>query len=194
MIDASVGGKTGVDLPQGKNLVGVFRQPAVVVIDPTTLATLPAEETRSGLVEALKHGIIGDPDLLAELAQITDRQIENPQIARSVRVKINVVEQDPLDSGRRAVLNLGHTVGHALEKLSNFTVRHGEAVGIGMVAAAQIAAELDTIWEAMGHDKKRRGGKLCWVLPHAIGKVEISENVPSQVVKSVLCNMGAREK
>lgn len=223
MVDASVGGKTGVDLPQGKNLVGAFKQPAVVVIDPTTLATLPAEETRSGLVEALKHGIIGDPGLVAELAQITDRQIANRQIARSVRVKINVVEQDPLDSGRRAVLNLGHTVGHALEKLSSFTVRHGEAVGIGMVAAAQIAAELnwaapslsdhigallaawglpvhcpphdvDTILEAMTHDKKRRGSKLCWVLPHAIGKIETTENVPLQVVKSVLCNMGARNK
>ncbi|MEN8097984.1 MAG: 3-dehydroquinate synthase family protein, partial [Chloroflexota bacterium] len=219
MVDASVGGKTGVDLPQGKNLVGAFKQPAVVMIDPDVLATLPKEEFRSGLVEMLKHGVIGDSDLFIELAQ-AEPQITNRQIAQAIRVKIEVVEQDPYEEGHRAVLNLGHTVGHALEKLSNYALRHGEAVGIGMITAARIAAEMgqntpslageiesilmgwgsptrcpphdvEAIWEAMTHDKKRRGSKLRWVLPSAIGEVEIYDNVPKQVVTSVLCAMGA---
>jgi 3-dehydroquinate synthase len=221
MVDSSVGGKTGVDLPQGKNLVGAFKQPAVVMIDPAVLETLPKEEFRSGLIETLKHGIISDPGLFAELAHPPDPQITTRQIAQALRVKIEVVEQDPYEGGRRAVLNLGHTVGHALEKLSDYALRHGEAVGIGMVAAARIAAELgqaapplaseiesvltgwgsptrspphdvDAIWEAMTHDKKRRGHNLRWVLPHAIGKVGISDQVPKQVVTSILRTMGAK--
>jgi len=218
MVDASVGGKTGVDLPQGKNLAGAFKQPALVVIDPTVLATLPAEEIRSSLAEVIKHGVIGDPGLFAELEAIADCRL---QIARALRVKIGIVEEDPFEQGRRAVLNLGHTVGHALERLSGFSMRHGEAVSIGMVAAARIAVELgqadpsltgrieavltawglpvrcppfdtDSIWEAMAHDKKRRGRGLRWVLPHAVGEVEIAEDVPPHVVKSILRNMGAR--
>jgi len=224
MVDASVGGKTGVDLPQGKNLVGAFKQPALVVIDPTVLATLPMEEIRSGVAEVIKHGVIGAPDLFVELETATcstQYAIRNTQIARSLRVKIAVVEEDPFEGDRRAVLNLGHTVGHALERLSGFTLRHGPAVGIGMVAAAQIAAELgraspsladriegllsawglpvrcppfeaDAIWEAMAHDKKRRGRRLRWVLPRAVGEVEIVEDVPHHIVKSVLYSMGAR--
>jgi shikimate kinase/3-dehydroquinate synthase len=224
MVDASVGGKTGVDLPQGKNLVGAFNQPELVVIDPTVLATLPIEEIRSGVAEMIKHGVIGAPDLLVELeatAHDTKRAIRDAQIARSLRVKIAVVEEDPFEGGRRAVLNLGHTVGHALERLSGFSLRHGEAVGIGMVAAARIAVELgraapsladrvekllsawglpvrcplfdaDAIWEAMAHDKKRRGRRLRWVLPRAVGEVEIVEDIPRYIVRSVLCTMGAR--
>jgi shikimate kinase/3-dehydroquinate synthase len=221
MVDSSVGGKTGVDLPQGKNLVGAFKQPALVVIDPTVLATLPAEEIRSGMAELIKHGVIGDPDLLEGANAPTCPDVQ--QIARALRVKIAVVEEDPFERGRRAVLNLGHTVGHALESLSAYRLRHGEAVGIGMVAAARIAGELgradaslvgrieaalstwglpvrcppfdaDAIWNAMTHDKKRRGRALRWILPLAIGQVEINENVPPQVVKSVLCNLGARSK
>jgi 3-dehydroquinate synthase len=223
MVDASVGGKTGIDLPQGKNLAGAFKQPALVVIDPTVLATLPAEEMRSGLAEVIKHGIIGALDLFAELEiDLPERsELSGRLIARSLRVKIAVVEQDPFEQGRRAVLNLGHTVGHALEKLSGFALRHGEAVSIGMVAAARMAVELgradpalagrieaalavwglpvrcppfDTgaIWEAMAHDKKRRGRGLRWVLPRAIGEVEIVEDVPQEKVKSVLRDLGAR--
>jgi len=244
MVDASVGGKTGVDLPQGKNLVGAFKQPALVVIDPTVLATLPAEEIRSGLAEVIKHGVIGDPGLFSELAAgirqpsaaavgpISNLQpptsnlqpptsIRSAQIARALRVKIAIVEKDPFEQGRRAVLNLGHTVGHALEQLSGFSLRHGEAVSIGMVAAARVAVELGradpsladrikaalvtwglpvrcpsfdagAIWEAMAHDKKRQGQALRWVLPRAIGKVEITEDVPHHIVRSVLCSMGAR--
>ncbi len=137
-----------------------------------------------------------------------------------MRVKVGVVEDDPFEHGRRAVLNLGHTVGHALEKLSGFELRHGEAVSIGMVAAARIAVELgraaptmaerieatlagwglpvrsppfevEAIWQAMSHDKKRRGGTLRWILPHAIGEVAIADDVPPTVVRAVLRDLGA---
>jgi 3-dehydroquinate synthase len=223
MIDASVGGKTGVDLPQGKNLVGAFKQPAVVIIDPRLLATLEKAEFRSGMAEMIKHGVIGAPDLIAELeteAHRAERVIAPAQIARALRVKIDVVEEDPYERGRRAILNLGHTVGHALEKLSQFTLRHGEAVSIGMVAAARIALALDRtqptvpdriehtlsawglpvrcprfevndIWRALAHDKKRRGDTLRWILPHAIGEVTIIEDVPKDAVLAVLREMGA---
>ncbi|MDY7041614.1 MAG: 3-dehydroquinate synthase [Chloroflexota bacterium] len=229
MVDASVGGKTGVDLPQGKNLAGAFKQPALVIVDPAVLATLPAEETRSGLTEVIKHGIIGDPDLFAEL-EAGDGALSSwwaqdgaERIARALRVKIAIVEEDPFEQGTRAVLNLGHTVGHALETLSGFTLRHGAAVSVGMVAAAGIASKrglcdpsllerietvllahelpvrcphfaADAIWKAMAHDKKRRGRSLRWVLPRVIGDVEIIEDVPPHIVKSILHNLGARSE
>jgi shikimate kinase/3-dehydroquinate synthase len=236
MVDASVGGKTGVDLPQGKNLVGAFKQPALVVVDPTVLETLPDEEIRSGMAEVIKHGIIADPALFAQLEtsalQPSSSALRSPfsvlhsspsLIARALRVKIDVVEEDPFERGRRAVLNLGHTVGHALERLSGFALRHGEAVSVGMVAAAWIAVELEradaslaerveavlagwglpvrcpgpdapgapsfdaeSICRAMAHDKKRRGRSLRWVLPRALGEVEIAEDVPLDIVKTVL--------
>jgi shikimate kinase/3-dehydroquinate synthase len=221
MVDASVGGKTGVDLPQGKNLVGAFKQPALVLVDLAVLETLPEEEIRSGMAEVIKHGVIGAPDLFAELEANPQSQVSAAQLARALQVKIAVVEEDPFEGGRRAVLNLGHTVAHGLERLSGFSMRHGEAVSIGMVAAAQIAAELglaapaladrieavlagwglpvrcppfdaEAFWEAMAYDKKRQGRSLRWVLPRAIGEVEIAEDVPSHVVKAVLCGMGAR--
>jgi 3-dehydroquinate synthase len=224
MADASVGGKTGVDLPQGKNLAGAFKQPELVLIDPGLLPTLPAAEIRSGMAEVIKHGIIGDPDLFAQLeSPISNPQspLSTPQLARTLQVKIDVVEADPFEGGRRAVLNLGHTVGHALERLSGFSLRHGEAVSIGIVAAARIAVALgradqalvdriepvlaawglpvrcppfdvDAIWEAMAHDKKRRGRDLRWVLPHAIGHVEITAGVPPALARSVLRDLGAR--
>ncbi len=224
MVDASVGAKTGVDLPQGKNLAGAFKQPLLVAIDPRVLATLPVEEFRSGMAELIKHGVIGDLDLFVELEKGGgDREIrrQGDLIARSLGVKIETVELDPFEQGRRAVLNLGHTVGHALERLSGFSLRHGEAVSIGMVAAAQIAGELgragpalvgrvaallaawglpvrcppfdaNDIWDAMAHDKKRRGRSLRWVLPRAIGEVEIVEDVPRETVAAVLRDLGAR--
>jgi shikimate kinase/3-dehydroquinate synthase len=226
MADASVGGKTGVDLPLGKNLVGAFKHPALVVIDPSVLATLPAEEIRSGMAEVLKHGVIGASDLFAELeAGPVDLRVPltAAQLSRVVQVKVEVVEADPFEQGWRAVLNLGHTVGHGLELLSGYALRHGEAVAIGMVAAARISAELgradrplpdriegalvawglpvrcpaytvDSIWEAMAHDKKRRGRSLRWILPLALGEVEISADVPSQLVKAVLKELGARSE
>jgi len=227
MVDASVGGKTGVDLPQGKNLAGAFKQPQAVVVDPTVLATLAPEELRSGVAETIKHGVIGAPALLKELEDLQGvlcswwEEGGAARIARALRVKIDVVEEDPFEKERRAVLNLGHTTGHALEKLSDFTLRHGEAVAIGMVAAARLAVQLerasdrlparieralagwglpvrcppfeaDGIWEAMAHDKKRRGRALRWILPRAIGEVEIFVDIPPDLVRQVLRDMGAR--
>lgn len=226
MADASVGGKTGVDLPQGKNLVGAFKQPVLVVLDPTVLETLPDDEIRSGMAEVLKHGIIGDPDLFAELESTTPdlrHPLSSSQLSKSLQVKIQVIEKDPFEQGRRAVLNLGHTVGHGLERLSGFALRHGEAVSIGMVAAARIAAELGrcdpslpgrieaaltvwglpvrcppfdagAIWQAMTHDKKRQGHALRWVLPRAIGEIEIADDVPPHLVQSLLRDLGARSE
>lgn len=171
MVDASVGGKTGVDLPQGKNLVGAFKQPVVVVVDPNVLSTLEWAEIRSGMAEVIKHGVIGAPQLFAELEDAPGGGVEGKacpplstdQLARALRVKMEVVEEDPYEQGRRAVLNLGHTVGHALEKLSGFTLRHGEAVSIGMVAAARIAVALGA---ADGALADRIGSALVgWGLP-----------------------------
>ncbi len=233
MVDASVGGKTGVDLPEGKNLVGTFKQPACVTIDPAVLATLRKDELRSGMAEVIKHGVIGDPGLFIELAARGRESrgidalptITADQIAQALRVKIDIVEEDPYERGRRAVLNLGHTVGHALETLSSFRLRHGEAVSIGMVAAARIAVTMgvaepsvteqlgavltdwglpvrcaipgrsrlqaDGIWRSMAHDKKRRRGRLRWVLPSSIGEVTIRDDVGKEVVLAVLRDMGA---
>jgi shikimate kinase/3-dehydroquinate synthase len=215
--DASVGGKTGVDLPQGKNLIGAFKQPMMVLVDLAVLETLPAEEIRCGMAEVIKHGIIGAPDLFAEL-ETNQVPVTASQLARSIQVKIDVIEGDPFESGRRAVLNLGHTTAHALERLSGYGMRHGEAVSVGMVAAARIAVTIgmaepaladrveaalaawslpttcpsydaDAICESMAHDKKKRGKTPRWVLPREIGAVEIVEGVPQEAVKTVLRNL-----
>jgi 3-dehydroquinate synthase len=223
MVDSSVGGKTGVDLVQGKNLVGAFKQPECVVIDPQVLSTLAPEEFRSGVAETIKHGVIGDP-LLFEQMENNATMDKSPEamgvseLVRAVNVKIQVVESDPFEKGQRAVLNLGHTLGHALEKLSDFKMRHGEGVAIGMVAASRISAEmgmldfsvadriesvltnwglpvtcpesdLEGIWKVMARDKKRRGKAISWILPRAIGNVEIRNDVPREIVDSVVQSM-----
>jgi 3-dehydroquinate synthase len=243
MTDASVGGKTGVDLPQAKNLAGAFKQPELVLIDLDVLDTLPAAEFRSGMAELLKHGVIGAAELLGESANqrisesrimnhesritncklpITDYQLRVTDLARSLQVKIEIVEEDPFERGRRAVLNLGHTTAHGLEQVSNFTLRHGDAVSIGMVAAARIAEALgraepglaaciadvlaawglpvtcppysvDAVWAAMTHDKKKQGKGLRWILPRAIGDVEIADDVPEVLVRQILVEMGAEK-
>ena len=202
MVDSSVGGKTGVDLEEGKNLVGAFKQPLGVLMDPDVLNTLPKEEFRSGLAEVIKHGVIGDVELF-EILEKEDAlsNIEN-LIEKALRVKIQIVEEDPFEQDRRALLNLGHTFGHAIEKVSGYTVRHGEAVAIGMVQEARLAHKmglcqkevvtrlenvlekhklptsvsgfsLQDIYKAMEHDKKRRGAGLIFSLPKSIGDVEV---------------------
>jgi 3-dehydroquinate synthase len=246
MTDASVGGKTGVDLPQGKNLVGAFKQPELVLIDLTVLDTLPEAEFRSGMAELLKHGVIDAPELfdgfritdyelgISESAnqrigesrmanyesRITNCELRITHLARSLQVKIAIVEEDPFEKGRRAVLNLGHTTAHGLEQVSDFTLRHGDAVSIGMVVAARIAEALgraapglaaqiaevlaawglpvtcppypvEAIWDAMTHDKKKQGKGLRWVLPCAIGDVTIADDVPENLVRQILVEMGA---
>jgi len=214
MVDASVGGKVAVDHPRGKNLIGAFKQPELVVIDPLALATLDEAEMRSGWAEVIKAGMIGSPSLFEQLEEREDEP-SLPVIAEAIRVKVAIVEEDPYEKGRRAVLNLGHTFGHALELLSGFTLRHGEAVSVGLVAATRTAVALGLcdetieerlaallqrfglptryqgyepreIWEAMATDKKRRGKKLRFVLPQALGQVMVTDQVPKPVVLEVL--------
>jgi 3-dehydroquinate synthase len=148
-VDASVGGKTGIDHPVGKNLIGAFHQPMAVLIDPAVLLTLPERELISGLAECVKHDIIRDADHFAQLdtilTQALTRDLEtlSALIAHNVTIKAKVVEADPFEKGERAHLNFGHTFGHAFEKVSEFGYSHGEGVGLGMVAASRLA-------EAMG--------------------------------------------
>lgn len=156
MVDASVGGKTGVNHPQGKNLIGAFYQPKLVLIDPEVLATLPEREFRAGMAEVIKYGVIWDADLFAQL-EAADRldtiEAIDPAflldiLGRSTQAKADVVTQDEKEGGLRAILNYGHTIGHALESLTGYRVmNHGEAVGIGMVAVARIMVHMG-LWDA----------------------------------------------
>lgn len=145
MIDSSVGGKTGVDVPAGKNLVGSFYQPRAVVADVQTLATLPLPHLKAGMAEAIKHGVIADrgyAEAIAESAAACcarDLDALEPLIARSVAIKASVVSADERERGRRQILNFGHTVGHAVEALSGYDLLHGEATAIGMVVEARLA-------------------------------------------------------
>ena len=192
-VDSSVGGKTAIDIPAGKNLVGSFYQPVLVCCDTTLMDTLPASIYRDGCAEVIKYGMILDKELYALLQAPPFER--GSVVARCVEIKRDVVEQDEFDNGLRGLLNFGHTFGHAIEKLSNFAVTHGEAVAKGMVIAAKIAplcglcdvtAELSALlerygfdlscpysatemYDAMLADKKRRGGSITMVLPRAIG-------------------------
>jgi 3-dehydroquinate synthase len=148
-LDAAIGGKTGVNLPAGKNLVGTFYQPQIVLIDPATLATLPPREFRAGMYEALKAGVIGNPELFSRLENSSisnlrkDRDFLTWVLAESVRFKAQVVSADEKEGDLRRVLNFGHTIGHALEAATNYrTFLHGEAVAWGMIAASKISAEI----------------------------------------------------
>lgn len=143
-VDASVGGKTGVDLPCGKNLVGAFHQPLAVISDPKTLKTLSDYYFNDGMGEIIKYGCIADSALFSTLKNGLNVDYMTEIILRCVEIKKEVVEEDTLDTGRRMVLNFGHTFGHAIEKLYNFSgIAHGEAVGIGMVIAAKIGESLE---------------------------------------------------
>jgi 3-dehydroquinate synthase len=148
MLDASVGGKTGVNTAQGKNLIGAFHPPAAVIADPLTLTTLPEREYRAGLAEAVKHGLIADADYFswmeAESASILERDPNTVTrlVYRSVQIKAAVVSADERESGQRAVLNAGHTVAHALEQLSGYRLAHGEAVSLGLIAECDVAERL----------------------------------------------------
>lgn len=148
-VDASVGGKTGVDLPQGKNLVGAFHQPSAVLIDTTTLRTLPLRELRSGLSEVIKYGIIYDKAFLSAVVVDLPRLLKRDEavltaaIARSCEIKAEVVGQDETEQGLRAILNFGHTIGHALEAVTAYRrFKHGEAIAIGMMAACLVGEEV----------------------------------------------------
>lgn len=140
MVDSSVGGKCGVDLPEGKNLIGAFKQPAGVLLDPDLLDTLPPAELRAGMAEVAKHTILGDANLFETLVR-TPASPPADWLAAAVQVKIDVVEEDPLEQGRRAILNFGHTFAHALEQVSQYGIRHGEAVAVGMMAATRLSVQ-----------------------------------------------------
>jgi len=204
MVDASLGGKTGVDLPEGKNLVGAFHPPLLVLADPETLSTLPSAELSSGLAEVVKHGIIADPALF-EMCAAGPKVVNGGLVGivhRAMAVKVAVIQADPFERGPRAALNLGHTVGHAVESVSGYRLRHGEAVAIGMVAEAQLAERLgmaaaglstriaaaleclslpvaippalprQDLVDAMRVDKKKTAGVIHFSLPVDIGRVE----------------------
>ena len=148
MVDASVGGKTGVNAPQGKNLIGAFHPPTGVLADPLVLMTLPDREYRGGLAEAVKHGAIADSDYFAWLeSRVEDILRRDPPtlaslVRRSVEIKAAVVSEDEHEGGRRAILNAGHTIAHALEQASNYELSHGEAVALGLVAECALAEQL----------------------------------------------------
>ena len=150
MVDASIGGKTGVNHPKGKNLIGAFHQPRLVVIDPLTLNTLPVREFRAGMAEVIKYGVIGDPDLfsrLEEASDLSDPAAMDPTLLHDILVlsaeaKAAVVADDEREGGRRAILNYGHTFGHVVETLTGYgTWLHGEAVAIGMAAVGRLAVQ-----------------------------------------------------
>jgi 3-dehydroquinate synthase len=220
-VDASIGGKTGVNLTSGKNLVGTFHQPVAVLIDPDVLSTLPEREFRAGLYECLKCGVIGNPQLFRQLESTDLKRLRNNSetlqyvIVESVKLKAKIVAADERESGLRRVLNFGHTIGHALEAESAYRqFLHGEAVGWGMIAAANIAhsvgycdrttqqriseavfsfgrlpsvkARSSKLLRFLQADKKTRNGRVHFVLPRAIGKVEISSSVPDHVISSAI--------
>ena len=200
-VDSSVGGKTGIDLPSGKNLAGAFCQPSLVICDVDCLDTLPGEIFRDGCAEVIKYGILYDPKLFACLSDSGLNFDRESVIARCVELKRDVVAEDEFDTGMRMKLNLGHTFGHGVEKLSNYQISHGRAVAIGMAMAARAANAMElctpdvkdailnilkifglpdscsyppeTLADTMLSDKKRTGGSLNLILPESIGQCNI---------------------
>lgn len=152
MVDASIGGKTGINVPHGKNLVGCIYQPRKVWIDPNTLLSLPLNELKNGVVEMIKHGLIADP-LYFEFLEKSVEELFSPQIIEkaileSCKIKLTIVQEDEKDKGKRHLLNFGHTVGHALEKISNYAISHGEAVAIGILIEGHLAVQMQKLSSA----------------------------------------------
>lgn len=220
-LDAAIGGKTGVNLRSGKNLVGTFYPPRLVLIDPATLASLPEREFRAGMYEALKAGIIGNVELFTRLENSSIKNLRKDAeflswvLAESVQLKARVVSADEKESDLRRVLNLGHTIGHALEAATNYRhFLHGEAVAWGMHAAARIALEVgvcdaaayerirnathswgrlpgvtvetDKALRLLKFDKKAEAGVVHFVLPVRIGEVKIGNNVPESAIAAAM--------
>jgi 3-dehydroquinate synthase len=223
-VDSSVGGKVGVNLPQAKNIVGAFHQPVGVWIDTETLSTLPDRELRCGLAEVVKYGVILDADFFAELEAGADAILNREPgrlrriVARSCALKAGVVSRDEREeTGLRAVLNFGHTIGHAIEAVAGYggAYQHGEAVAAGMVAEARLAERLgwigpeptgrlvrllgrlglptraagldpELLLRAMGQDKKNQLGRVRFVLPRALGRVELTDAATLDNVRQVL--------
>jgi len=214
MVDASIGGKTAVDTPAGKNLVGVFHFPAAVLIDPQVLATLPLREMRAGFAEIVKHGVIANEPYLREVAGSASDLLSDSGpdsdtmlsvIVRSIEIKADIVSRDEREDGLRKSLNFGHTIGHAVELVSDYSLLHGEAVAIGMALEGRLAERIgvaqagtadaitnalraaglptdlpqsldrDAVLEAMRSDKKGRSGKMQFALPRRIGEMAGAE-------------------
>jgi 3-dehydroquinate synthase len=207
MIDSSIGGKTGVDTPAGKNLVGAFHQPKLVIADLATLESLPPQHLAAGMAEAIKHGTITDRTYFAFLEQAAEavrrgeREILRQVVEQSVAIKAAIVAQDEHERGRRAILNFGHTIAHALEAVLGYGLSHGEAVAMGMAHEARLgvalgltepsvvtalrevlgrydlptakppAARTEALLEVMARDKKNRAASVRFALPAAIGKM-----------------------
>lgn len=221
-VDAAVGGKTGVNLAGGKNLVGAFHQPLAVIIDPEVLSTLDMREVRAGLYEVLKHGVIRSPELFRLMAGHPLKMLarEAPYfdqaIADSVRIKCEVVSADEKEGDLRRILNFGHTIGHALEAETHYSLfLHGEAVAFGMRAATHLAVRVGTLEPEVGaeiveaieaygaipsldgitsdalmarliSDKKTVGGKVHFVLPTKIGETVIRSQVPDDAIRAAI--------
>ena len=219
MVDASIGGKTAIDLPEGKNVAGVFWSPKAVVADLEALATLPRREIENGMAEIVKAAVVGDPSLLglarAAFAGRKDLDAWGQVVAAAARVKISIVAADPLESGRREALNLGHTLGHAIEHASRGRLPHGRAVAIGMRGEGLLAIELG-LFSRQAHarvlaalsearlplydrrldvgratrallaDKKRRGGGIRFALPAAIGDVRTGIEADAALIRCAL--------
>ncbi len=228
-VDSSIGGKVGVNHPLGKNLLGAFYQPHAVVVDPQVLGTLPRREFRAGLYEIIKYGMTSSPSLFERIARdktaifAREPEVMTAIISESCRIKADVVTADEKESGLRRILNFGHTAGHALESVTKYRrFRHGEAVGYGMLVAAQLAvargvlAESDRqalssliaslgplppigdisiaqMLDAMKHDKKMVAGKLHYVLPTKIGGWTIVDDLTEKELKKALTHLGLQK-
>jgi shikimate kinase / 3-dehydroquinate synthase len=228
-VDASIGGKVGIDHPRGKNLIGAFHQPRLVLADPATLLTLPPRARREGWAEVVKHGVALDAEYFVTLERdvvllaALDPAATSKAIAESVHLKASVVERDERegDLGKRQFLNYGHTIGHALEAVAGYgTWLHGEAVAVGMAAAARVGERLgvtppdvvrrqdallarfelplrcpgvpvEALLQATLWDKKVRGGAVRWIVPTAIGTAKVVRDVPDDIVRAALLEVGA---
>ncbi|HKB13624.1 MAG TPA: 3-dehydroquinate synthase [Vicinamibacterales bacterium] len=225
-VDSAIGGKVGVNHPQGKNLIGAFHQPHAVIVDPLLLATLPRREFRAGVYEIIKYGMTSSATLFDRIGRerkpifARSPDVLTPIIAEACRIKADVVVKDERESGLRRILNFGHTAGHAIEAVTKYRrFRHGEAVGYGMLVAAELArargalAETDRkaladliaslgplppiadlsatqMLEAMQHDKKVVAGRLHFVLPTTVGATTIVDDVTEKELRSALKQVG----
>ena len=227
-VDSAVGGKTGINLPEGKNLVGAFHQPLAVIADVSTLRTLPARERRAGLGEVTKYGFIADPEVLtlletrAEAATAGDPDVLTEVVRRGLTVKARVVAADEREAGERALLNYGHTFAHAIETVAGYGIyRHGEAVAIGMVAAAELSeavgvaepgladrtrevldglglpvggveATTEQMWGIMRRDKKAAATGVRFVLCRRPGDAFVAPEPARELVDRALTRIGCR--
>ena len=226
-VDSSIGGKVAINHDQLKNKIGAFYQPRLVISDITTLGTLSHEELGDGLAEVIKYGVIRDEEFFTYLERNLDKvksldnNVLETIIFRSAKIKAEIVEKDEKDFNLRNVLNYGHTIGHAIESISDFKVRHGEAVAIGMLAAARISNKMDMLdqsevvrlesvlaraglptriarlrlkrlVQAIKHDKKISRGKIRFVLPKSIGDVFFTDEVSPSLIERVLVNLNEK--